>query len=80
MKSYRASYKKLNGQVRRMHFAKIQDLPKGFIKNKSKNAINESNLGNGLELVWDLDNNDFRVFNWKTVEGAVKEEEVNFAV
>jgi hypothetical protein len=80
MKSYRATYKKKNGDVRNMHFAKLNDLPNQFVSDKIKGGNQQHNLDEGMELVWDLDANGFRIFNWKTVEGAVKEEEVNFVL
>lgn len=80
MKSYRASFKKISGELRNMHFAKLSDLPSEFLSSRLKGGSRQQNLGEGLEVVWDLQNQDFRIFNWKTVEGAVKEEEVNFAV
>jgi len=33
-----------------------------------------------MELVWDLENKGFRIFNWNTVEGEVKEEEAKFVL
>ena len=80
MKSYRGSFKKMSGELRNMHFAKLSDLPNEFISARIKGGTRQQPLTEGLEVVWDLENQDFRIFNWKTVEGAVKEEEVNFVV
>jgi len=80
MKSYRASYTKKNGDVRNIHFAKLNDLPSEFVSGKIKGSKQRHNLDEGMELVWDLDASGFRIFNWKTVEGAVKEEDVNFVL
>jgi len=82
MKSYRASFVKKSGEVREMHFAKIGDLPKNFLDTVVKGTSSARDLKEGLELVWDLEVGSFRMFNWKSVEGAVKEEdvEVNFGV
>lgn len=81
MKSYRATYKKKSGDLRNMHFAKISDLPAEFVASKIKGKnTGLSALSEGSEVVWDLDVNGFRIFNWKTVEGDVLEEEINFAV
>ena len=30
-----------------------------------------------MELVWDLDQDDFRIFNWKTTIDNIKEAEVD---
>lgn len=75
MNSYHAVYKKKSGEVREIHFAKLSDLPKEFLSDKVKGASKQHDLGEGKELVWDLQVGGFRVFNWKTVEGEVKQEE-----
>ena len=80
MKSYRATYTKKNGDLREMHFAKLNDLPSEFVSSKIKGGNQQHNLDEGMELVWDLDASGFRIFNWKTVEGVVKEEEANFVL
>lgn len=80
MKSYRATYTKKNGDIREMHFAKLNDLPSEFVSSKIKGGNQQHNLDEGMELVWDLDASGFRIFNWKTVEGVVKEEEANFVL
>ena len=33
-----------------------------------------------MELVWDLEADNFRVFNWKAVEGDTKEIEIDSAL
>lgn len=80
MKSYYATYVKKNGDIRNMHFAKLNDLPSDFVSSRIKGGNQQHNLDEGMELVWDLQNKGFRIFNWKTVEGAVKEEEVEFVL
>lgn len=80
MKSYHATYVKKNGDVRNMHFAKLKDLPNQFVSDKIKGGNQQHNLEEGMELVWDLQNKGFRIFNWNTVEGAVKEEDVEFVL
>lgn len=77
MKSYRGTFKKKNGDLREMHFAKLSDLPSPFLSTKLKGSDKKSALSEGLEIVWDLDLKDFRVFNWNNVEGLLKEEEIN---
>ena len=80
MKSYHATYVKKNGDVRNMHFAKLKDLPNTFVSDKIKGGNQQHNLDEGMELVWDMQNKGFRIFNWNTVEGEVKEEEVEFVL
>ena len=70
MKAYKATFTKKTGELRTMTFAKLQDLPEGFLKpseGKSKQ------LKEGMELVWDLSMGGYRVFNNKTVIGKVEE-------
>ena len=80
MKSYHATYVKKNGDVRNMHFAKLKDLPSQFVSDKIKGCNQQHNLEEGMELVWDLQSKGFRIINWNTVEGAVKEEDVEFVL
>lgn len=82
MKSYRAAFKKKDGDLREMHFVKLSDLPKQFVSDKMKGNNKKHVLQEGMELVWDLQAKGFRIFNWNTVEGVVivTEEEVDFVV
>ncbi len=73
MKAYKGSFKKRNGEIRQMLFAKIQELPDSFLEQKIIGTGSDKNYPEGMELVWDLEEDNFRVFNWKTVEGPVKE-------
>jgi hypothetical protein len=73
MKAYKGSFKKRNGEIRSMLFAKIQDLPDAFLEEKIIGTGSDKSYPDGMELVWDLEEDNFRVFNWKTVEGPVKE-------
>ena len=34
----------------------------------------------GMELVWDLEADSFRVFNWKTIEGKAKHFDIDSAL
>tara|TARA_Y100001973_G_C5207802_1_gene342920 strand:+ start:6315 stop:6542 length:228 start_codon:yes stop_codon:yes gene_type:complete len=70
MKAYKATFTKKNGEVRTMTFAKVDDLPKGYLP-ESKGGKN--NLAEGMELVWDLENAGYRVFNKETVIGKIEE-------
>ena len=68
--AYIGTFEKQDGEKRSMRFAKIEDLPEDFIECKTKGG-QQRKLPEGKELVWDLDKSEFRVFNWKTVEGEV---------
>lgn len=72
MRAYTGTFKKKDGSSRTMRFAKLGDLPPGFLTSKLLNRQTH-NLAAGSELVWDLDNNDFRVFNYLTLIGTLAE-------
>jgi len=73
MKVYKGSFRKRNGDIRQMLFAKIKDLPDSFIEEKIVGSGSEKQYPPGMELVWDIEEDNFRVFNWSTVEEPVKE-------
>ena len=63
------SFLKKNGEEREMHFIKLDNLPEEFLKEHLKGSDKKRNLSEGLEVVWDLEKNGFRIFNWNTVVG-----------
>ena len=67
--AYNAVYVKNSGENREMNFIRLNDLPETFLNGKIKGTGKERTLSEGQEVVWDLDNSGFRVFNWKTVVG-----------
>ena len=67
--SYTATFVKSNGDNRQMNFVRLNDLPETFLSGKIKGTGKQRTLNEGQEVVWDLDNNGFRVFNWKTIVG-----------
>lgn len=67
--AYTATFTKANGDSRQMNFVRLNDLPETFLSGKIKGNGKERTLNEGQEVVWDLDNNGFRVFNWKTIVG-----------
>lgn len=73
MKGHVGSFLKKDGSLRTMKFVKINDLPDTFIKDKLKGSERKRNLSEGMETVWDLENQNFRVFNWEKVVGEVKD-------
>ena len=77
MKAYNGTFTKKNGEARTMRFIRITDIPDKFITAQIKGTGRKPTLAEGMELVWDLDTNAFRMFNWKTVEGNVTELEVD---
>jgi hypothetical protein len=73
MKAYKGSFKKRNGEIRNMLFARIDELPDSFLEEKIIGSGSERTYPDGMELVYDLEVDNFRVFNWSTVEEPVKE-------
>ena len=80
LKAYKGSFKKKNGDSREMVFARLYDLPENFLNDKVQGAGSEQSYTDGMELVWDLEADNFRVFNWKAVEGSTKEIEIDSAL
>jgi hypothetical protein len=77
MKVYKGTFKKRNGEIRSMLFAKINELPDSFLDEKIIGSGVERSYPEGMELVYDLEADNFRVFNWLTSEEPVKEIQVD---
>ena len=75
---YVGTFEKKNGEDRAMKFARLEDLPQKFLEEKTKGGDSRK-LTEGNELVWDLDEKGFRVFNWNTAKGDVSQIE-NFSL
>lgn len=73
MRAYTGTFVKQNGETRTMSYARLTDLPQAFLQEHLTGTGKQRDLGNGRELVWDLENNGFRVFNHNAVVGAVSE-------
>ena len=82
IRAYSAKYVKKSGEERNMNFIRFSDLPESFLNDRIKGTGIEKNLGLGREVVWDLDNQGFRIFNWNTIigEAVEREEEINLDV
>lgn len=63
---FTAKFKKNDGSARNMKFCRLHDLP------MARSQGERPKLAEGQELVWDLQKNAYRVFNWKTAIGSVK--------
>ena len=77
MKAYIGTFIKKNGEERTMKFVRLQDLPEKFNSSKVKNTGTKRTLREGLELVWDTDQSEFRIFNWSTTRGDIDETEID---
>ncbi len=76
--AHNATFTKKSGESRTMNFVKISQLPESFVNTQISGTGTARTLAEGQELVWDLDNNGFRIFNWNTVVGEVTSNEVSF--
>ncbi len=79
MQTYIGTFEKKSGEMRTMHFVRMEDLPKGFLESKLKSTTGENKKTpvEGLEVVWDLDNKNFRFFNWNTAKNVEKQKVVD---
>ncbi len=77
MKAYKGTFKKKNGESRQMTFAKLADLPEQFLETRVIGAGSEQNYPEGMELVWDLEADNFRIFNWKSADDSPKEFDID---
>ena len=56
-----------------MVFARLYDLPQKFLDEKVQGAGYEQNYPDGIELVWEVEADIFRVFKWKSAENTPQE-------
>ncbi len=77
MTAYVATFQKKDGSLRTMKFLLVKDLPNDFLAGKVKGAQSHK-LNEGMELVWDIDEQGFRVFNRQKVVDKIVEFEYNF--
>jgi len=70
MRAYKATFAKKSGELRTITFAKLSDLPEGFLKQSEGKS---KKLSEGMELVWDLNMGGYRVFNNRTIVGNIEE-------
>ena len=73
MRAFTGTFVKKNGDTRTMSYARLEDLPSAFLTTQLTGNGKQRNLDEGLELVWDLENSGFRVFNHNAVVGTVTE-------
>ena len=75
MKAHKGTFKKKNGQAREMIFAHLYDLPETFL-NKRAGGGDSKTYEDGMELVWDIEADNFRVFNFNTIQGEISTLEI----
>ena len=70
--SYVGTFIKASGEARKMKFVKVEDLPldtEGDKKDKK-----ERKLQKGMELVWDLEKQGYRIFNHSTITNPLRQD------
>ena len=73
MKAFKGTFKKKNGEIREMLFAHLRDLPDSFLETRIIGSGSEKLYPEGIELVWDIEEDNFRIFNWNTQTGSVEQ-------
>lgn len=73
MKVYKGRFKKQNGQIREMLFAHLSDLPENYLEAKIAGSGVVRNYPSSMELVWDVEADNFRIFNYATQIGDIEE-------
>ena len=77
MKAFKGTFKKRNGKIREMLFAHLRDLPDTFLEEKIIGSGSEKNYPNGMELVYDLEEDGFRIFNYSTQIGSLEQVKID---
>ena len=77
MKVYKGVFVKVNGQQREMVFAYLEDMDAEFLISKLGDTVSSVNrrYPEGMKLIWDLECDNFRVFNFRTQIGELQEME-----
>ena len=73
--TYTGTFVKQNGQSRTMTFIKGSDIP-GHV---GTGTTRTRKLNEGYEIVYDIEANGFRIFNWNTVNGTVTQGSVSMS-
>lgn len=79
MKAYQGVFEKKDGTFRKMVFTRIDDMPQEFIASKieNKGPTQKKNYAEGMELVWDLEQDNWRVFNHSKMIKPLEEYEID---
>ena len=79
---YTGTFTKKHGTRRTMNFVRISDLDE---QQKAKVGLTTDRPGSqqgflkpGFEIVYDLDEQGFRTFNWNAVVGQVQQQQMEF--
>ena len=73
--AYTGTFTTKGGQTRTMTFIRSGDMPSSMFEGKNPPQQHQS----GQEVVYDVNANGFRTFNWNTAKGTVKEQTIQFS-
>ena len=77
MRAFVGKFTKADGTSRTMYFARLEDLPPGFLDAKTTGTGTSPTQKGNKELVWDLQKQDFRVFDFSQPTTAFEYDENN---
>lgn len=77
MKAYVGTFIKKDGSLRTMTFINVEDMPKELMEKKLKNSGRKVMLAEGQRIVYDIEKQEFRIFNHKSIVGELDEIEVD---
>jgi len=66
IKASTGAFLKKDGQQRIMTFVRLADLPYSFVQEHTKGTGQSKNLKSGQEVVWDIEKQGFRIFNYNS--------------
>ena len=61
----KGTFTKINGEARTMRFVRLADLPDGMITESAQSHVDRLQALHGSEIVYDIDKEGFRSYNWK---------------
>lgn len=73
VRAFKGIFTKQNNTEREMFFCRIADIPSDFVASKINGTGSERKYPDGMELVFDLGVDNFRVFNHNTKIGDLEE-------
>jgi len=60
----KGTFIKVNGESRTMRFVRLSDFPSGMISESAQKHIDRLQSLHGSEIVYDIDKQDYRAYNW----------------
>lgn len=78
IKAYKGTFAKKDGSIRKMLFSRLEDLPQTFLDEVVQGTGSERIYPEGMELVFDLEEDNFRIFNHSTAIGDLEQIQADF--